>query len=177
AQSRDPIMLVGAGDVEAPLLLASAAAGEDAIRIGLRVPAGAVIRRREARTGKAVLIDRAIIEAKIIARDIAEGALFISGLEPELVARGDKIGIQFDPALNRETVGIAGQGREGKGGWRRGKSRASKQAGAVLMGGRRQLHRAPGLIIEEIAGDVRHPRPRWLTLEGDRRNAVDRDRR
>ena len=85
-------MLVGAGDVPAPLLLAGDAAGEgvegvageNAIRTGLRVPAGAVIRRREAGTGIAVLIDRAIVEAKIVAGDIAEGAFFISGLSQNL---------------------------------------------------------------------------------------------
>jgi hypothetical protein len=88
-QGREPIMLVSAGDVPAPLLLAGdaagkavgRAAGENAIRTGLRVPAGAVIRRREGGTGIAVLIDRAIIEAKIVACDITKGAFFISGLE------------------------------------------------------------------------------------------------
>ncbi|TPV97630.1 MAG: hypothetical protein USCAAHI_02918 [Beijerinckiaceae bacterium] len=74
-------MLIGAGDVPTRLLLAGdaagedagGAAGEDAIRIGLRVPADAVIRRREGGAGIAVLVDRAIFEAKIVARDIAEG--------------------------------------------------------------------------------------------------------
>src|SRR5271157_2495517 len=150
-------MLVGAGDVPAPLLLAGnaasgafeCAAGENAIRTGLRVPAGAVIRRREGGTSIAVLIDRAIIEAKIVARDIAEGAFFISGLEPELVARREKIGIQLNAALDREAIVIAGRGREGIGGRgsrccrrsrRRGERARPEKAGVVLMGSRRQLH-------------------------------------
>jgi hypothetical protein len=116
-------MLVGAGDVPARLLLAGDAAGggvegvagENAIRTRLRVPAGAVIRRREAGTGIAVLIDRAIVEAKIVARNIAEGAFLISGLQPELVARREIVGVQLNAALDREAIGIAGLGREGIG--------------------------------------------------------------
>jgi hypothetical protein len=42
-QDREPIMLVGAGNVEAPLLFAGAAAGENTVGIDLRVPAAAGI--------------------------------------------------------------------------------------------------------------------------------------
>src|SRR5580700_8451832 len=81
-QDREPIMLVGAGDVPAPLLFAGAAAGENAVGIDLRVPAVAVIERGAAGAGKPVLIDRPIAVVKIIAGDIAESAFFIGGLQP-----------------------------------------------------------------------------------------------
>ena len=109
-------MPIGAGDVPAPLLLASAASGEDAIGIDLRIPAFGVIGRREARTGKAVLIDRAIVIAKIVARDIAEGALLIGSLQPELIAGREIIGVQLNAGLESEAVIVAGDGREGIGG-------------------------------------------------------------
>jgi hypothetical protein len=35
----DPIMLVGSANIKAPLLFTGAAAGEDAVRIDLRIPA------------------------------------------------------------------------------------------------------------------------------------------
>ncbi len=41
--------------------------------------------------------------------------------------------------------------------WRRGKGRASKEAGPNLMRRRRKLHRAPGLIETEIAYDFGYP--------------------
>ena len=80
-QDREPIMLVGAGDVPAPLLFAGAAAGENAVGIDL-LPAVAVIERGTAEARKPVLIDRPIAVGKIIAGDIAESAFFISGLQP-----------------------------------------------------------------------------------------------
>ena len=78
----NPIVPISAGDVPTPLLLATAASGEDAIRIDLRIPTFGVVERREARTGKSVLIDRAIAIGKIVARDHPEGAFFIGYLQP-----------------------------------------------------------------------------------------------
>ena len=151
-------MLVGAGDVPARLLLAGDAAGEsaehaageDAIRIRLRVPAGAVIGRREARPRIAVLVDRAIVEAKIVARDIAEGALLISGLQPELVAGREIIGVQLNAGLDREAVIVAGDGREGIGG--RGKDAANSGRGD------RRRSRGRSLRTGWRCSDARRPR-------------------
>src|SRR6202047_2961681 len=81
-QDREPIMLVGAGDIPAPLLFAGAAAGENTVGIDLRVPAVAVIERGAAGAGRPVLIDRPIAVGKIIASDVAKSAFFISGLQP-----------------------------------------------------------------------------------------------
>jgi hypothetical protein len=50
AQDRDPIMLIGAGDIPAPLLLTVAAAGEDTVRIDLWIPAFGVVERCKAGT-------------------------------------------------------------------------------------------------------------------------------
>src|SRR5208283_2261482 len=176
-QARDPIVTIGPGDVPAPLLLAGTAASEHAVRIDLRIPALGVIERREARAGIAVLIDRPVAVGKIIARDIAESTFFISGLKPELVARRDIIGVQLKAALDREAIGIAGQGRESIG-WRGtrncsrrcGESRGPEKAGIDLMRRRRQLHRAPWLIVAEISDNFRYPGARRLGLERGRGN-------
>jgi len=56
----------------------------------------------EARSGIAVLIDRAIIEPKIVTGNITKGAFFISGLQPEFVARREIVGVQLNAALDRE---------------------------------------------------------------------------
>src|ERR1700730_2173320 len=97
-QDREPIMLVGAGNVPAPLLFAGAAAGEDAVGIDLWVPAGDIGFRYKSGARKPVLTDRTIPVCKIIARDIAEGAFFIGRLQPELVARREIIDIQLKTA-------------------------------------------------------------------------------
>ena len=185
-QVLDPIVPIGRGDVPAPLLLAGTAAGEHAVRIDLRIPTLGIIERREAGAGIAVLIDRPGALGKIIARDIAESTFFISGLQPELVAWREIIGVQLKAALDREAIGIAGQGRESIG-WRGtrdcsrrcGKSRGPEKAGIDLMRRRRQLHRAPWLIVAKVSDNFRYPGARRLGLERGCGNTpyVDRRRR
>jgi hypothetical protein len=83
------------------------------------------------------------------AEHLREGRLPTQGLALAAKDAGD--------ALTRDAVGIAGQGREGVGGRRRGKGRGPEEAGVYLMGGRRQFHRAPRQVEAESADDFRHP--------------------